>query len=139
MASFKAYIDLTRLHFGPVWPLLFCSGAMFGYGATGSFSWVGILHVALIGFLGGTGGIVLNDFVDRNIDRLDVEHDRLTRYWRPFGKRPLVEGTISPAAALVVVLLCAGAAMTLIVLLPCPNSLFEIGRASCRERVCHRV
>lgn len=127
MHPLKAYIDLTRLHFGPVWPLLFCSGAMLGYAATGTFSWTGIWHLALIGFLGGTGGIVLNDVVDRDIDRRDIEHDKLTRYWRPFGNRPLVQGTVRPAGALVVVLLCAGAALGLISRLPYPNSIYVAG------------
>ncbi len=127
MASLKAYIDLTRAHFGPVWPLLFCSGAMLAFRHTASFTWTGMWHVALIGLLGGTGGIVLNDIIDRDIDRLDVEHDRLTRYWRPFGSRPIPQGLVSTAGALVVLLICAGAALGLIALLPFPNSAYVAG------------
>lgn len=127
MATLKAYIDLTRAHFGPVWPLLFCSGAMLAFRRTDTFSWTGIWHVALIGLLGGTGGIVLNDIIDRDLDRLDIEHDRLTRYWRPFGNRPIPQGLISPAGALAVLLVCAGAALGLIALLPFPNSAYVAG------------
>ncbi len=122
MAPFKPYVDLTRLHFGPVWPLLFSSGAMLGFAAEGTFSWKSLFHLALIGFLGGTGGIVLNDYVDRDYDRKDVEKDGLTRYWRPFGRRPVAEGLLPASAAFAVFIAFGATALLLIALLPFPRS-----------------
>ena len=79
-----------------------------GRGDCGGFDWGVLATAALIGLLGFTAGLVLNDYVDRDLDRLDVD-TRLTRYWRPFGTRPLAEGTVSPARArLVIVLLALG-------------------------------
>jgi 4-hydroxybenzoate polyprenyltransferase len=40
----------------------------------------------LIGLFGFEGGLVLNDYVDRKGDKLDVE-GALTAYWRPFQKK----------------------------------------------------
>ena len=37
--SLKAYVDLTRLHFFFVWPLLFCSGLFLSFPRYGGFSW----------------------------------------------------------------------------------------------------
>ena len=91
ISTIKAFIDLTRLHFAPMWPLLFCSGAMLGFEANGTFSWISLIHIAFIGFLGGTGGIVLNDYIDREFDKKDIVKDGFIRYWRPFGSRPVAE------------------------------------------------
>ncbi len=118
----KSLFDLTRLHFGPVWPLLFCSGAMLGFEAAGTFSWRSLIHIAFIGLLGGTGGIVLNDIVDRDYDKKDVEKDGLTRYWRPFGSRPVAQGGISAAAAVAVFCLLTIATLVLAAFLPFPQS-----------------
>ena len=49
---------------------------------------------------------------------------RLTRYWRPFGTRPLAEGTISPARARLVIVLLALGAVALILTLPWPHDLY---------------
>src|SRR5512135_2424932 len=99
-SSLKAYIDLTRLQFSFAWPLLFCSGYMLATTVYGVFSWFDILRVAVIGFFGFEAGLVLNDYVDRDYDRKDVETDRLTRYWRIFGTRPIPAGLIAPTRAL---------------------------------------
>ena len=127
IAAVKSFIDLTRLHFGPVWPLLFCSGAMLGFQASGTFSWSRFIHIALIGFLGGTGGIVLNDLVDREYDKKDVEMGGFIRYWRPFGSRPLVQGGIGPLAALLVFFFFVLSTLTLIFMLPFPQSVYVAG------------
>lgn len=120
----KAFIDLTRLHFGPIWPLLFCSGAMLGFQTAGTFSWKYLIHVTCIGFFGGTGGIVLNDCIDREYDKKDVEPGGLTRYWRPFGSRPVARGTISPETGLTIFCLFTGITLVLIFFLPFPQSMY---------------
>lgn len=122
ISAIKIFIDLTRLHFGPVWPLLFCSGAMLGFVAEGDFSWRLLIQIALIGFLGGTGGIVLNDYIDREYDRKDVEMEGLTRYWRPFGKRPIAQGQIQSVTALMIFCFFVISALILIFMLPYPQS-----------------
>ena len=64
----KAYIDLTRAHFAPVWPLLFVSGLMLAFRNGGFFSWELLLLAIFIGLFGFEAGMVLNDIVDHNID-----------------------------------------------------------------------
>lgn len=124
--TLRAYIDLTRLQFSFAWPLLFCSGYMLATTVYGGFSWFDILRVALIGFFGFEAGLVLNDYVDRDYDRKDVETDRLTRYWRIFGTRPIPAGLIAPARALGLFFAFALIAAALILTLPYPHSLFVL-------------
>ena len=69
----KAYMDLTRLHFFFVWPILFCAGLFLAFQYNDSFSWLLVAQVALIGFLGFEAGLVLNDIVDGDIDKKEVE------------------------------------------------------------------
>lgn len=121
--TLKAYIDLTRAHFLPAWPLIFCSGLVLSFANYGGFSWALIIKAALIGLLGFEAGFVLNDYVDRNRDRLDVENT-LTKYWRPFKERPLPSGTISSQNAFWLFILLAGITSALIFTLPYPNSLY---------------
>ena len=42
------------------------------------FSWFDLIRVALIGFFGFEAGLVLNDYVDRQYDKKDIESDKLT-------------------------------------------------------------
>ncbi len=91
----KAYIDLTRAHFIPVWPLLFCTGLLLAFKNYNYFSWVLLIKVILIGLFGFEGGMVLNDIVDRNIDSLDTDDKSLNKYWRPFDERPIPSGKVS--------------------------------------------
>lgn len=125
-ATLRAYIDLFRLQFFFAWPLLFCSGYLLATVTYGGFSWFELGKVALIGFFGFEAGLVLNDYIDRTFDAKDVERDRLTRYWRLFGTRPIPDGLISPriAAGLVIglVTLTAG----LILTLPFPHSIYVL-------------
>lgn len=117
------YLDLLRLHFAPAWVLLFCSGTLLAAGTYGGFSWGLLTTAALIAVSGFTAGLVLNDYVDRDLDRLAVD-TRFTRYWRPFGTRPLVEGTVSPARARLIFVLLALGAAALILTLPWPHNLY---------------
>ena len=125
--SLKAYVDLTRVHFSLAWPLLFCSGLMLAFENYGRFSWPLTLKAALIALFGFEAGMVLNDYVDRESDKKDVEFDKLTKYWRPFGKRPIPAGLVSPAQALRLFLVLALLASILIATLPYPNSLYLFG------------
>jgi 4-hydroxybenzoate polyprenyltransferase len=124
--TIRAFIDLLRLHFFFAWPLLFCSGYLLATTAYGGFSWAGLVVAALIGFFGFEAGLVLNDYVDRDYDRKDVESHRLTKYWRLFGMRPIPAGLISPRLALLVFVLLAGAATVLILTLPAPHSWYVL-------------
>jgi len=125
--SIKAYMDLTRLHFFFVWPTLFCAGLSLAFPYYDSFSWSLVLRVLFIGFLGFEAGLVLNDLVDYNIDKKEVEFDKLTKYWRVFGKRPVSQGLISPRKALLVFALLVAGATILIFTLPFPHSLYIFG------------
>jgi 4-hydroxybenzoate polyprenyltransferase len=122
-----AYIDLLRLQFFFAWPLLFSSGYLLATSVYGGFSWPALLQVALIGFFGFEAGLVLNDYVDRDYDKKDIEQDRLTKYWRVFGSRPVSEGLISPGNALGLFLILVIITTGLIVTLPYPHSLFILG------------
>ncbi len=124
--TLAALANLTRAHFFFVWPLLFCSGLALAFENYGGFSWVLVGRAALIGLFGFEAGLVLNDYVDREYDRRDVEGS-LTRYRRPFGARPIPEGQISPRAAFAVFLALAGAAAALAATLPSPHNLYVLG------------
>jgi 4-hydroxybenzoate polyprenyltransferase len=125
-ATLQAYIDLMRLQFFFAWPLLFSSGYLLATMTSGGFSWFVLAKVALIGFLGFEAGLVLNDYIDRDIDKKDVEQDRLTKYWRLFGTRPLPAGLIPPLHALALFMVLAGIAAMLILALPYPHSIYVL-------------
>lgn len=122
----KAYLDLSRLHFFFVWPTLFCAGLFFAFQLHNAFSLSLILQAALIGFLGFEAGLVLNDLVDFEIDKKEVETDRLTKYWRVFGRRPLSEGLISYKHGLMLFFGLVGITSVLIFTLPFPGSLYVV-------------
>jgi 4-hydroxybenzoate polyprenyltransferase len=122
----RAYIDLMRLQFFFAWPLLFSSGYLLATMTYGGFSWLVLVKVALIGLFGFEAGLVLNDYIDRDYDKRDIESGRLTRYWRLFGTRPIPAGLIAPVQALTLFGLLAGAAALLILTLPYPHSLFVL-------------
>ncbi|KDE55830.1 UbiA family prenyltransferase [Methanoculleus sp. MH98A] len=124
--TLAALADLTRAHFFFVWPLLFCSGLALAFANYGGFSWELVGRAALIGLLGFEAGLVLNDYVDREYDRRDV-NGSLTRYWRPFGERPIPAGKLSPRAANALFLLLAGLAAALAATLPAPHNLYVLG------------
>jgi 4-hydroxybenzoate polyprenyltransferase len=124
--TFRAYIDLTRLQFSFAWPILFSSGYLLAVSVYGGFSWFSLLRVALIGFFGFEAGLILNDYVDREFDRKDTEKDKLTRYWRVFGTRPIAEGLIPPRNALFLLVLFAVIAGGLILTFPAPHSVYAL-------------
>lgn len=119
------YLDLLRMHFAPAWILLFCSGTLLAAASYPGLGWGVLATAALIALFGFTAGLVLNDYVDRDLDRLAVD-TRFTRYWRPFGTRPLVDGTISPSRARTVMVLLALVAAALALSLPWPHSLYVL-------------
>jgi 4-hydroxybenzoate polyprenyltransferase len=119
----RAYLDLTRAHFAIVWPVLALSGLALASTRYGGLSWLLAVKVALAALFGFEAGMVLNDIIDRRLDTRDVD-PRMTRYWRPFGTRPLAAGTIpaSHAIALFIILVLATAAI--ILTLPYPHSVY---------------
>jgi 4-hydroxybenzoate polyprenyltransferase len=125
--AIKAYVDLTRLHFFFVWPTLLCAGLFLAFQFYDGFSWLLVAKVALIGFFGFEAGLVLNDIVDWKLDKKEVEFDKLTKYWRVFGKRPISQGLISQRRALLLFALFVGVATTLILTLPFPQSMYLFG------------
>lgn len=125
-ATLRAYIDLTRLQFSFAWPLLFCSGYLLATVTCGGFAWFELLRVALIGFFGFEAGLVLNDYIDREYDRKDIETDKLTKYRRVFGTRPLSAGLVSPRSAVALFLILAAIASCLILTLPAPHSVYVL-------------
>jgi len=124
--TLKAYLDLTRIHFSIVWPLLFCSGLFLSFPRYGGFSWTLVGKAALIALLGFEAGFVLNDYVDREVDGRDVDA-KLTKYWRPFGTRPIPSGAITPSTALLFFGVLVATTSALILTLPYPNSLYVLG------------
>jgi len=125
--NIKAYMDLTRLHFFFVWPILFCAGLFLAFQHHDSFSWLLVGKVALIGFLGFEAGLVLNDIVDGNIDKKEMEFDKLTKYWRVFGKRPISQGLVTRQKALMLFGVLVAATSLLIFTLPFPQALYVLG------------
>jgi 4-hydroxybenzoate polyprenyltransferase len=121
--TIRAYIDLTRLQFFFAWPLLFSSGYLLATTVYGNFTWFDLVRVSLIGFFGFEAGLVLNDYIDRNYDKKDIEPDKLTKYWRLFGTRPIPAGLISPNHALWLFIGLAAITTALIATLPYPHSL----------------
>jgi 4-hydroxybenzoate polyprenyltransferase len=121
--SVKAFIDLTRLHFGFAWPLLFSSGVFLAFWRTGSFDWIVLLKAVFIGFFGFETGFVLNDLVDRERDKKDID-SKLTNYWRLFKRRPISEGLISAKKAFVVFVVFLALTTLLILSLPPPHSFY---------------
>lgn len=125
--TIKAYVDLTRLQFFFAWPLLFCSGLFLSFQQYGGFDWLLVAKAAVIALLGFEGGFVLNDCVDAELDKKDVEHDKLTRYWRLSGSRPISTGRVSKGNALALFILLAVGAAALSLTLPYPHSAYVLG------------
>jgi 4-hydroxybenzoate polyprenyltransferase len=123
--QFRAYLDLTRLHFFFVWPTLFCSGLFLAFQSYSGFSLLLIVKAVLIGFFGFEGGLVLNDIVDADIDKKELASDnKLTKYWRPFGKRPIAQGLISQRKAILLFAIFVALTTVTIFTLSFPQSLY---------------
>lgn len=123
----EAYMDLMRIHFAPVWPVLFLSGLFLAYSNGGDYSLLFTVKVALIGLFGFLAGMVLNDIVDRKIDLKDIEFDKLVSYWRPFREIPLVTGRVSEKEAKGLFLILVAVTTVLILTLGYPNNLILLG------------
>jgi 4-hydroxybenzoate polyprenyltransferase len=119
----KAYLNLTRAHFAVVWPLLFISGLLLAFKDYNYFSLPLLLTVFFIGLFGFEAGMVLNDLIDKDVDKLVIENS-YTKYWRPFKERPLPAGIISFKEALIVFLVLLAISVALIATLPFPNNLY---------------
>jgi len=124
--TIRAYIDLTRLQFFFAWPLLFCSGYLLATSVYGNFTWFDLARVCLIGFFGFEAGFILNDYIDREYDKKDIESDKLTKYWRIYRTRPIAAGLISPNRALGLFLVFAAITTALVATLPYPHSLIVL-------------
>ena len=118
----KSYIDLTRIQFFFVWPLLFLSGLFLSFLRYGGFDWLLVGKAAAISLLGFEAGFVLNDYIDRDLDARDIEHDKLTKYWRAFGRKPLASRLVPARNALILIVILASLSAALILTLPSPNS-----------------
>jgi 4-hydroxybenzoate polyprenyltransferase len=124
-AQFRAYFDLTRLHFFFVWPTLFCAGLFLAFQSYSDFSLLLIVKAVLIGFFGFEAGLVLNDIVDADIDKKELASDnKLTKYWRPFGKRPIAQGLISQRKAILLFAIFVALTTVIIFTLSFPQSLY---------------
>jgi 4-hydroxybenzoate polyprenyltransferase len=128
VGTLKAYIDLFRLHFFFVWPVLFCAGLFFSSIINGiELSLLLILQSILIAFLGFEAGLILNDFVDAELDKKELANDKaLTKYWRPFGRRPISEGLITKQKAIAIFVVLVAATVAIAALLPYPHSLYVL-------------
>jgi 4-hydroxybenzoate polyprenyltransferase len=120
----KAYIDLTRLHFAPVWPLIFVSGLMLAFRDADFFSLELLILAIFIGLFGFEAGMVLNDIIDHNIDKKDTDDNTLTNYWRPFNERPIPSGKISLKEAILLFITFLIITAILIAFVPFPNRIF---------------
>ena len=123
-ATLRAYIDLLRLQFFFAWVILFSSGYLLATSIYGGLSVFDLARVALIAFFGFEAGLVLNDYIDRDFDKKDIESSRLTKYWRIFGTRPIPLGLISPRSALALFFVLVTVTTLLIATLPFPHSLY---------------
>jgi 4-hydroxybenzoate polyprenyltransferase len=92
----------------------------------GNFTWFDLARVCLIGFFGFEAGFILNDYIDREYDKKDIESDKLTKYWRIFRTRPIAAGLISPNRALGLFLVFAAITTALVATLPYPHSLIVL-------------
>ncbi len=127
----KAYIDLLRLHFFFVWPTLFCSGLFLAFQYYNGFSWTLVIRAALIGLLGFEAGFVLNDYNDRDIDKKDIESDKMTKYWRLFKTKPISQDLISPKNAITLFIILVTLNIILISTLSFPNSVYVVTIMAC--------
>jgi 4-hydroxybenzoate polyprenyltransferase len=125
-ARLRAFADLARVHFLPVWPLVFCSGLALSAEVYGGFTWTLAIKAVAMAACGFTAGLVLNDYIDRDLDRKDVSLT-FSRYWRPFGTRPIASGTVQPREALALFLVLAAAATAIALTFPWPRSAWLIG------------
>jgi len=88
------------------------------------FSWSLLIIAVFIGLFGFEAGLVLNDIIDHNIDKLDTKDDRLTKYWRPFKARPISSGRISLRESIGLFVVLVLVSIVLIAFIPFPNYIY---------------
>ena len=125
MRKITAYLDLLRAHFIPAWILIFSAGYMTAVRVYGGFEWLTLVKVILIAVFGFEAGMVLNDYVDRDLDKKDVENS-LTKYFRPFKSRPLANGILNPGIAMYTIIIFSIIAIFLIISLPSPHRFYVL-------------
>lgn len=121
----KAYLDLLRAHFIPAWILIFTAGYMTAVHLFGGFDLITLIKVILIAVFGFEAGMVLNDYVDRDLDTKDVDNS-LTRYFRPFKTRPLASRELKPEIALFTFIVFAAIAAGIILTLSSPHRWYVL-------------
>ncbi|MBN1786030.1 MAG: UbiA family prenyltransferase [Candidatus Methanofastidiosa archaeon] len=122
-SKFKSFLDLTRAHFIIVWPVIFLSGLFMAFEGYGSFDWRITIKAVLISTLGFEAAFILNDIVDIEYDKRDVDWN-ITKYWRPFGSRPLASGDIGKGSAQFLFAFLLVLVAGLIYTLPTPNRYY---------------
>jgi len=122
-SKLRAYMDLARIHFVFIWPIIFLAGLFMAFDRYGSFSWSMTIKAVLISTIGFEAAFILNDIVDIRYDIKDVDWD-ITKYWRPFGTRPLVSGEVSKRSAIAIFLALFFIVAILIYTLPTPNRYY---------------
>jgi 4-hydroxybenzoate polyprenyltransferase len=126
MKKFIAYLDLLRAHFIPAWVLIFTAGYMTAVHMFGGFDVSILVRAILIAVFGFEAGMVLNDYVDRDLDKKDID-DSLTKYFRPFNTRPLAKGALHPRIAVYTFIIFALITTCIIVTLPSPHKFYVFG------------
>jgi len=122
-SKLKAYLDLARLHFVFILPIIFIAGPFMTFEDYGSFSHSHTVKAILISTFGFEAVFILNDIVDIDYDRHDVDW-RITKYWRPFGSRLLVSEEISKGIAQLIFAALILVVAVLIYNLPTPNRYY---------------
>lgn len=91
----------------------------------GGFETPTLLKVILIAIFGFEAGIVLNDYVDRDLDKKDIDNS-LTSYFRPFKTRPLAKGTLKSQTALFTMIFFAAISVVLILTLTTTHKYYVL-------------
>ena len=105
---------------------MFLSGLFLSFSRYGGFEWLLVVKAAAISLFGFEAGLVLNDYIDRDFDRIDLDRRKLTKYWRVFRQRPIAERKISPQNALMLFIILVATAFILILTLNPPNSYWVL-------------
>ena len=120
-----AYLDLLRAHFIPAWILIFTAGYITAVRVYGGFDLSILIRVILIAVFGFEAGMVLNDYVDRDLDKKDIDNS-LTKYFRPFKTRPLAGGGLKARVALITFFLFVTITIILIFTIPSPHKYYVL-------------
>ena len=125
MKNITAYLDLLRAHFIPAWILIFTAGYITATNIYGGFSWPDLVKIVFIAVFGFEAGMVLNDYVDKDLDKKDVDVS-LTKYFRPFKTRPLATGKLRPIIAVCTFIIFTLVTAVLICTFPPPHCYYAL-------------